>query len=199
MMKQFAKTMLTVIGLAIAAAVLSAVPGQAQAGSNVVNHGFIASFGIFDFNTGELIFVTISTTNNNTFSYQMFGPTSGAGSGSIPASSVTVSGSSVNAGNVTFALNVNTCDLDPVNFKTTAGSCGPFNITLVQIPASVGGSTVTSGTSRVTTPGVGTTIINGHTETFSAVLSGSMLGFVLPNGPLASLEELNQATVTHTK
>ena len=199
-MKQFAKTTLTVMVLAVAAAVLSATPAQAQSGSNAIAHGYIASFGIFSFNTGELIFVTIDgMANNNTFSYQMFGPTTGSGSGPIPASSITVSGSSVNAGNITFTLNVNTCDLDPAIFTTSAGSCGLFTITFVQIPASVGGSTVTSGTQHVTTPGVGTTVINGHTETFSALLSGTMMGFVLPNGPLASLEELNQATVTHTK
>lgn len=195
MIKQFGRTMLTIMGLAVAAAVLSSIPAQAQSGSTVVNHGFISSFGIFDGLTGEFTLFQIESTSNNTlFSYQMFGPFSGAGSGSIPASSVTVSGSPV-----TLALNVNTCGLDPSSFTTSAGSCGPFNITLVQIPASVGGSTTTSGTTHVTTPGVGTTIINGHTEIFNALLSGTANGYVLPNGPFASLEELTQATVTHTK
>ena len=198
MMKQFRKTMLSVIGLAVAVAVFSAIPAQAQSGSSVVNHGYIASFGIFDGITGEFtLFQVESTANNTLFSYQMFGPISGSGSGSIPASSVSVSGSSVNAGKVTFALNVNTCGLDP-SF-TTSGSCGTFNITWTQIPASVGGSTTTSGTTHVTTPGVGTTVINGHTETFNALLSGIALTYTLPNGPFASLEELTQATVTHTK
>lgn len=199
MMKQFCRTMLTVMSLAVAAAISPSIHAQAT-GSSVVNHGFIASFGIFDGNSGELTFVQVeSTANSNVFSYSMFGPISGAGSGSIPASSVNVSGSSVNAGNVTFALKVNTCGLDPSSFTTSQGSCGTFDITWVQIPASVGGSTITSGTTHQTTPGGGTTIINGHTETFNALLAGTALDYVLPNGPLAQLEKLNQATVTHTK
>lgn len=197
MKKQFGRTVLTVMSLAIAAAMFSSIPAPAQGtGSSVVTHGFVSNFGIFD-NTGELTFVTIeSTANNNLFSYQMVGPTSGSGSGSIPASSINVSGM-VSKGNVTLALNVNTCDLDP-SF-TTSGSCGTFAITLVQIPASVGGSTTTNGTTHIFTPGLGTTIISGRTEIFTAMLSGTMLGYVLPTGPYAPLQALNQATVTHTK
>lgn len=198
MKKQFGRTLLTVMSLAVAAVMLSSIPAQAQGtGSSVVNHGFISSFGVFDFTAGELTFVTIeSTANNNLFSYQMIGPTSGSGSGSIPASSINVSGMAI-TGNLTLALNVNTCDLDP-SF-TTSGSCGTFAITLVQIPASVGGSTTTSGTTQIVAPGLGTMIVSGRTQTFSALLSGTMLGYVLPNGPYAPLEVLNQATVTHTK
>lgn len=198
MKKQFGRTLLTVMSLAVATAMLSSIPAQAQGtGSSVVTHGFVSNFGIFDGSTGELTFVSIeSTAKGNLFSYQMIGPTSGSGAGSIPASSINVSGM-VSKGNVTLALNVNTCDLDP-SF-TTSGSCGTFSITLVQIPASVGGSTTTSGTTQIVTPGLGTTIINGRTQTFSALLSGTMLGYVLPNGPFAPLEALNEATVTHTK
>ena len=197
-MKQFCRTMLIVTGVAVAAAMSPSIHAQAT-GSSVVNHGFIASFGIFDFISGELTFVQVDTANNNLFSYSMFGAISGAGSGSIPASSVNVSGSSLNSGNVTFTLNVNTCGLDPSSFTTSQGSCGSFDITWTEEPASVGGSTITSGTTHQTTPGVGTTIINGHTETFNALLNGTALGYVLPNGPFAQLEQLNQATVTHTK
>jgi len=190
--------MLTVIGLAVAAT-LTVVPAPAQSGSSVVTHGYNTNLGIFDFNVGELTFINVNrTANNYMFSYQMFGPFSGTGSGPIPASSVTVSGSSVNAGNVTFTLNVNTCGLDPAIFTTSAGSCGTFDITWIQEPASVGGSTVTSGTSHVTTPGSGTTIINGHTATFTALLTGTALGYTLPSC-CGQLEELNQATVTITK
>jgi len=199
MMKQFGRTMLTVMGLAVVAAMSPSIHAQATV-SSVVNHGYNTNLGMFDFNIGELTFINVNrTANNYMFSYQMFGPFSGAGFGSIPSSSVNVSGSSVNAGNVTFALNVDTCGLDPASFTTSQGSCGTFNITWIQIPESVGGSTTTSGTTHVFTPGVGTTITNGHTETLSAQVTGTALGYVLPNGPFAQLVELNQATVTHTK
>lgn len=198
--KQFGRTILTAIGLAVAVAVLSSVLAQAQTGSSVVNHGYNTNMGVFDFITGELTFINVNrTADNYMFSYSMFGPFSGAGSGSIPASSVNVSGSSVNAGNVTFTLNVDTCGLDPASFTTSQGSCGTFNITWVQIPESVGGSTTTSGTTKVYTPGFGTTITNGHTETFSAQVTGTALGYLFPNGARGQLQYLTQATVTHTK
>ena len=200
MMKRFGKTMLSLIGLAVVAVVLSSVSAQAQAGgSSVVNHGYNTNLGIFDFSIFQLTFINVNRTGNNyAFSYQMFGPFSGAGSGSIPASSVNVSGSSVNAGNVTFALNVNTCDLDPASFTTSQGTCGTFNMSWIQIPASIAGSTTTSGTTHQTIPGGGTMIINGHTETFTAQLTGTALGYALP-GCCGALEELTQATVTITK
>jgi hypothetical protein len=198
-MKQFGRTMLTVMSLAVAAAMSSSIPAQAQAGSSVVTHGYNTNLGIFDFNVGELTFINVNrTANSYMFAYQMFGPFSGAGSGSIPASSVNVSGPSVNTGKVTFALNVNTCGLDPASFTTSQGSCGTFDITWVQMPASVGGSTITSGTTQQTTPGAGTTIINGHTQTFNALLTGTALGYALPNC-CGQLEELTNATVTITK
>ena len=198
-MKQFGRAMLTVM-VAVVAAMSPSIHAQTT-GSSVVNHGYNTNLGIFDFNIFQLTFINVNRiANNYMFSYQMFGPFSGSGFGPIPASSINVSGSSVNAGNVTFALNVNTCDLDPASF-TTQGACGTFNVSWIQIPASVGGSTVTSGTNQVTTP-VGTTIIktitNGHTETFSAQLTGTALGYALP-GCCGALEELTNATVTITK
>ena len=65
---------------------------------------------------------------------------SAKGSGSIPASSVNVSGGSVNAGNVKVTPNVNTCDV--TGFTT---NLGPFDVTFVEVPASIGGSTATRG------------------------------------------------------
>jgi len=199
-MKQFGRTMLTVM-VAVVAAMSPSIHAQTT-GSSVVNHGYNTNLGIFDFNIFQLTFINVNRiANNYMFSYQMFGPFSGSGFGPIPASSVKVSGSSVNAGNVTFALNVNTCGLDPASFTTSQGACGTFNVSWIQMPASVGGSTVTSGTNQVTTP-VGTTIIktvtNGHTETFSAQLTGTALGYALP-GCCGALEELTNATVTITK
>ncbi len=108
-MKQFVRSMLTVMSLAVAAAMPPSIHAQAT-GSSVVTHGYNTNLGIFDFNVGELTFINVNrTANNYMFAYQMFGPFSGAGSGSIPASSVNVSGPSVNTGKVTFAVNVNTC------------------------------------------------------------------------------------------
>ena len=98
---------------------------------------------------------------------------------------------------MTFALNVNTCDLDPASFTTSQGTCGTFNMSWIQIPASIAGSTTTSGTTHQTIPGGGTMIINGHTETFTAQLTGTALGYALP-GCCGALEELTNATVTHT-
>jgi hypothetical protein len=192
MMKQFGRTMMTVMGLAVAAAM------SIHAQTTTVNHGYNASLGIFDGNTGTITFLSVDITGNGyVLSYQQFGPTSSSGSGPVPASSVNVTGSSVNAGNVTFTLNVNTCGL--AGFTTT-GACGPFNLTWVQMPTDVGGSTITSGTQRTTMPGMGTTIINGHTETFNAVLGGTALSEVFPSIPFGgTLEYLTNAIVTKTK
>jgi hypothetical protein len=49
MMKQFGRTMLTVMGLAVAAAVLSPSIHAQATGSSVVNHGYNTSLGVFDF------------------------------------------------------------------------------------------------------------------------------------------------------
>lgn len=195
-MKHFGRTMLCVMSLAVAAAMSPSIYAQAT-GSSVVTHGYDTNLGIFDLNVGELTFINVNRTGNGyLFSYQMFGPFSGAGSGSIPASSVNVSGASVSAGNVTFTLNVNTCGLDPSSFTTSLGSCGTFNITWTQIPASVGGSTITSGATQQRIPGVGTTIINGHTETFNASVTGTALGEVFTSGAFGQLVYLTNATVT---
>jgi Domain of unknown function DUF302 len=81
---------------------------------------------------------------------------------------------------VTFTLNVNTCGLDPFSFTTSQGSCGTFDITRVQIPASVGGSTITSGTTQQTTPGGDTTITNGRTESFNCAVLRKEMGRDVP-------------------
>jgi hypothetical protein len=140
--------MLTVMGLAVAAAVWSSIP--AQAGPAIVAHALnpVAFFEdtsnstdpVFAFvqvitgNGGQELFYNISD-QNNTFGYSGFG--------SIPASSVNVSGGSLNTGKVKITLNVNTCE---VSGFTSSGPCGPFNFTWVEVPPSVGGSTATEGT-----------------------------------------------------
>src|SRR5215472_11536606 len=113
MMKQSGRTLLTVMGLAVAAAVLSSIPAQA-AGSSVVAHAFIPSVGWFTPAGDEFVQVQVFATSNDSFllSYQVFdfgGGFSAGGVGYIPAVSVNVSGGSVNSGNVTVTLNVNTC------------------------------------------------------------------------------------------
>src|SRR5215472_15547448 len=113
---------------------------------------------------------------------------SAKGSGSIPASSVNVSGGSVNTGNVKVTLNVNTCDV--TGFTTNYGPCGTFDVTWVEMPASVGGSTVSRGNFRQTIPGVGTIVINGNTETFFALTTGTALGFEVPTSTIGELQKL---------
>lgn len=195
-MKQFGRTMMTVLGLAVAAAMSPSIHAQ----TTTVNHGYNANLGIFDGNTSTITFLSVDITGKGyVLSYQQFGASSNSGSGPVPASSVTVTGSSVNAGNVTFTLNVNTCGL--AGFTITEGACGLFNLTWAQMPTDIGGSTITSGTQRMTMPGMGTTIINGHTETFNAVLGGTALSEVfLPSIPFGgTLEYLTNAIVTKTK
>lgn len=195
-MKQFGRTMMTLMALAVAAAMAPSIHAQ----TTTVNHGYNANLGIFDGTTGTITFLSVDITGNGyVLSYQQFGQNIGnIGSGPVPASSVAVTGSSVNAGNVTFTLNVNTCGL--AGFTITEGACGPFNLTWVQMPTDVGGSTITSGTQRVTMPGMGTTITNGHTETFNAVLGGTALSEVFLPSPFGgTLEYLTNAIVTKTK
>jgi hypothetical protein len=115
-MKQFCRTMLTVMGLAVAAALLSSIPAQA-AGSSVINHTFNAGVGWFT-PAGEFVNINVVRTNSGymlVYNVCDFGG-GFSGSGSIPVSSVNVSGGSVITGNVTVTLNVNTCDVTGSTF-----------------------------------------------------------------------------------
>jgi hypothetical protein len=89
---------------------------------------------------------------------------------------------------VTFTLNVNTCDV--AGFTTSYGPCGTFNVTWVEMPASVGGSTVSRGDFQQTTPGGGKVVINGNTETYSALMTGTALGFAVPASTIGALQKL---------
>lgn len=203
MMKQFGKTILTVMGIAAAAAVLSSIPAQA---ANVV-HGFVPGGSFFtlldpnDPTSMELVtFQVINTGNTSMLSYNVFdfgGGYSAAGSGYIPASSVNESGGSINSGNVTFTLNVNTCDV--AGFTTNLGPCGTFNVTWVEMPASVGGSTVSRGDFQQTFPGGGKLVMNGNTETYTAVMTGTALGFAVPASTVGILQKLTNVNVTVTQ
>jgi len=202
MMKQFSRTMLTVMRLAVAAAVLSSIPAQA-AGSSVIAHAFVPAVGFFTSTpTGtELVsFEVVSTKTGYMLFYNVFdfgGGFSAGGFGSIPASSVNVSGGSVNAGKVTVTLNVNTCDV--TGFTTSFGPCGTFDVTWVELPASVGGSFATRGDTQQTLPGGGKIVTNGEQVIFNALATGTALGFDLPADTLGVLIQETNVTVTVTR
>ena len=198
MTKQFGKTKLTVIGLAVGAAI-SAIPVHA-AGASVINHAFVPQLDFFSPDFSELVAVSVVSTNAG---YMLFynvisfgGPLNWGGFGSIPTSSVNVSGGSISTGKVTFALNVNTCDL--AGFTTNAGPCGAFDLTWVEEPVSVGGSYVTRGDTQQTFPGGGTIVTNGQTETFFALTTGTAVGFDVPPATAGNLVKQTNVTVTIT-
>jgi len=153
--------------------------------------------GFFTPAGNEFVQVQVFRTATGHFlSYNVFdfgGGFSAGGAGSIPASSVNVSGGSVNTGNVTVTLNVNTCDV--TGFATD--HCGTFDITWVEMPASVGGSFATRGDSRETLPGGGTIVTNGQTETFFALATGTALGFDLPRPTVGHPRQTNERYGDH--
>lgn len=195
MTKQFGKSMLSVIGLAVAAAVLSSVPVQAQ---NVIAHSFDAGIGWFNSDFSELYTATAVRTNSGyMLSYNIFdfgGGISAGGSGPISASSVNISGGSVNSAKVTVTLNTDTCAL---NFPNSYGLCGPINVSWVELPASVGGSIANHGDSRNLFPGGGV-VTNGSTVTFFASASGTILGSDVPQGAVGNLTQGTNITRTIT-
>ena len=198
MIKQFGKTMLTVIGLAVAAAMSSSIPAQA-AGTGVIAHSFDSGIGWFNSDFSELYSVTVESTNSGyMLSYNIFdfgGGISAGGSGPISASSVSVSGGSVNSAKVTVTLNVDTCAL---NFPNSYGLCGPINVSWVELPASVGGSIANHGDSRNLFPGGGGVVTNGSTVTYFASAAGTVLGYDVPQGAIGSLTQGTNITRTIT-
>jgi hypothetical protein len=199
MRKTLWRTMLTVVGLAVAAAVLSSIPAQA-AGSSAIAHAFVPSVGFFNAAGNEFVQVQVVSTNTGyMLFYNVFdfgGGFSAGGFGSVPASSVNVSGGSVNTGKVTVTLNVNTCDV--TGFTTSDGLCGTFDVTWVEEPASVGGSIATRGDTQRTFPGGGKVVTNGETVTFFALTTGTALGFDVPTPTVGVLVKQTNVTVTIT-
>ncbi|HUX44684.1 MAG TPA: hypothetical protein VMV57_08045 [Terracidiphilus sp.] len=178
------------MSLALVGAMLSSIPSQAQAaGSGVVSHAFVPVVGFFNPAGNELLEVEVITTHAGFWlmynAYDFGGGFSAGGSGLIPTSSVIVPGASVNAGNVMVKLNVDTCDL--TGFTTSYGPCGTIDVTWVELPASVGGSYATRGDTVQTFPGGGKMETNGQTETFSALATGTELGFDLPTATIGEL------------
>ncbi len=195
-MKQFVRTMVTLMGLAVAAAMLSSTPVQAQA---VIAHSFDAGTGWFNSDFSELYVATVVRTNSGyMLSYNIYdfgGGISAGGSGPIPASNVSVSGGSLNSVKVTVTLNVDTCAL---NFSNSFGLCGPINITWVELPASIGGSISNHGDSRQVFAGGGGVVTNGSTVVFFASATGTMLGSDVPQGTLGELTQGTNITRTIT-
>jgi len=194
MMKRFGKTMLSVIGLAVTAVVLSSVPVQAQ---GVIAHSFDAGIGWFNSDFSELYTATVVRTNSGyMLSYNIYdfgGGISAGGLGPIPASDVSVSGGLVNSAKVTVTLNVDTCAL---NLPNSFGLCGPINVTWVELPASVGGSFANHGDSRQMFPGGGGYVTNGSTVTYFASATGTMLGSDVPQGAVGNLTQGTNITRT---
>ena len=206
-MKEFGITMLTVMGLAVAALVLSPSIAAQTASPVVVSNALVPGVGFFTlldpsnpFST-ELVNVEVEKTSNTGYMliYQIVdfgGGFSAFGSGSIPASSVNVSGGSVDAGKVMVTLNVNTCDV--TGFTTGLGRCGTFVLTWVEVPASVGGSFATRGVTQQTFPGGGKVVTSGEMKTFTASTTGTVLGFVVPTPTVGFLTQETNVTKTVT-
>ena len=198
-MKQFGRSTLIGMGLAVAAAVSSSNPAQA-AGSSVT---LVPSVDFFNSDFSELVHVAVTRINGSYtliyFVASFGGPLNWGGSGSIPDSSIKVSGGSVNTGNVTVTLNVNTCEVP--GFTTKAGPCGTFNVTWIEQPASVGGSNIMRGVIQQTAPAAAggfTTVTRGQMETFFAVTTGTAVGFDVPPGTVGLLIKQTGVTVTMT-
>jgi hypothetical protein len=167
--------------------VLSSVPVQAQ---NVIAHSFDAGIGWFNSDFSELYTATLVRTNSGyVLSYNLYdfgGGISAGGSGPISASSVSISGGSVNSAKVTVTLNADACALA---FPNSYGPCGPINVTWVELPASVGGSFANHGDSRQTFAGGGGAVTNGSTVTYFASATGTMLGSDVPQGTVGNLTQ----------
>ena len=195
-------TMLIVMALAVAAAVWSSIP--AQAGPAIVAHALNPVAFLTDTSNPAdpvFVFVTVITGNGGQELFYNINDSNGtffySGFGSIPASSVNVSGGgSLNTGKVTVTLNVNTCAV--ADFTTVNGPCGPFNFTWVEVPPSVGGSNTFHGISKVNMPGGGKVQTNGDSLSVGATVTGTALiyNFDTLNG--AGLTEQTNVTVTIT-
>ena len=213
-MKQFGRTMLTVMGLAVAGAVSSSIPAQAASPVVVTHtgvHGFVPTVGFFTLldpsnpNSAELVGVTVEKTSNTGYMliYQIVdfgGGFSADGHGSIPASSVNVSGGTVNTLNVTVMLNVNTCDV-PGFTTVPPGTCGTFDLTWVEMPPSIAGSFINRGDNRQTFIQNGklmTVVTNGQMEIFFALTTGTALGFGVPTTPPTEGLLIKETNVTKT-
>ena len=200
-MKQFGRTILTIMGLVVAAAVLSSIPARASGPSKHVTANGLGGFvQIFDSSNPDdpvFAFVSLSGTANST-GYTLFysindsaGTVNDFGFGSIPASSVNVSGGSIHNGKTVITLNVNTCDVAEF-IANNPGPCGPFDITWTELPASLAGSFAERANIVTTFPNGEKMIQNGPLVGFSAQVTGTAFGYSNTGGP--AFGSLTQAT-----
>jgi hypothetical protein len=195
--------MLTVMGLAVAAGVLSSIPAQASGRHSFVSNGvqtFVNGFVDSSSIPGDsvtLSYLTIYQTSNKNFtlSYGIndtAGTINDSGFGSIPASSVNVSGGSLNSDKEVVTLNLNTCD--PAEFIAifpTQGSCGPINITWTEQPASLVGSFAERSNIVQTLPNGEKTVQIGNVVGQSALVTGTAFGYSNTGGPGGALIAAN--------
>ena len=147
-----------------------------------------------------IVFVNFNQTSNTTYflNYSIFDTAqpqtvNDSGFGSIPASSVNVSGGSLHSGKEVVTLNVNTCDAaEFIAIFPTQGPCGTLNITWTELPASVAGSFAERADIHTTFPNGEKMIQNGESVTFSALVTGTAFGYSNTGGPASG--ELTQAT-----
>jgi hypothetical protein len=206
MMKQFGRTMLTVMGLAVAAVVFLSISIPAQpAGPSVIANALVPVVTFFDMsNPSDPVFSAVEVIRTANTGYMLFydigdfnGTFSYFGSGSIPASSVNVSGGSVNAGKVMVTLNVNTCDV--TGFTTSSGPCGTFDVSWAEVPVSVGFPFfATRGDTQFTSAGGGKVVINGESVSFGALATGTTLNYSFDVPTPGNLIQETNVTVTVT-
>ncbi len=177
--------------LAVAAAVLSSIPAWASGPSKFVSNGLGTNAQIVDNLSipGDTVtaFVNFNQTSNTTYFLNYFifdanGTINDFSSGSIPASRVNVSGGSLNAGKVVVTLNVNTCDF-PELIANGQGPCGTIDLTWTELPASVAGSFAERSNIVTTFPNGEKMIQNGQLVGFSALVTGTALGYGNTGGP----------------
>lgn len=187
MMKQFERTMLTVVGLAVAAAVLlSSIPARAAGPSrSVTANGLGTSVTIFDSlsipNDSVMANAQISRVSNTTYFLNYFindtaGIVNDSSFGSIPASSVNVSGGTVESGKTVITLNVNTCDF-PEFMANGQGPCGAFDLTWTELPASVAGWSSSRENVVIVFANGEKVTATGDVVGFSALVTGTALSY----------------------
>ncbi len=180
-----------------------AVPRPAQAAGTSVSFRANAlgtgAFFVDLSNPADPVFVGASRTANTGYMLvygiaDVVGTVNDSGFGSTPASSVNVSGGSINPGKVVFTLNVNTCDV--AGFTTSSGPCGAFDITWTEEPATVAGSVAIRQNIIQTLPDGGKEVSNGATVSHGALWTGTALNYSPPGPAFGFLTQGTSVFVT---
>ena len=112
------------------------------------------------------------------------GSVNDSGFGSIPASSVNVSGGSLNSGKEVVTLNVKTCD--PAEFPAifpTQGTCGPISITWAEQPATLVATFAERSNIVLAFPNGVKTVQIGNVVGRSAMVTATAFGYSNTGGP----------------